>query len=424
MAKTHQLLLLLLLVTVSSEEEEKRCILLRAKAPLERDAKDSMVYSYTKSFNAFAAKLSKDEAQMLKELDEVVSVFPNRYHKLHATKSWDFIGFPQTAKRYLKLERDIIVGLLDTGITPQSDSFKDDGFGPPPHKWKGTCHHFRNFSGCNRRQSRPGGHSITGRCGWPRYPHIIHVSWQPTSKRQPLWASQWHSSGAVPSARIATYKVCWVSLGCADMHILTAMDDAISDGVDVISISIGGETKDFVTDSISVSAFHALKKGIVTVASGGNDGPAWAPCPTIPMDSYRGATGTDRQFRSAVKLGNGKSFSGIGINTSGSKETFYPIVSGADVAINAESKDLARFCYDNTLDPAKVKGRLVYCLLVELGSDSVVKAITRKLLDRGPAVVIGSCWNRECWRVLIRAGNQLLLKFLAAAGAEMWMGFC
>lgn len=80
----------------------------------------------------------------------MASVFPNRYRKLHTTKSWDFIGLPQTAKRNLKFERNIIVGLLDTGITPQSESFKDDGFDPPPSKWKGTCGRFMNFSGCNK----------------------------------------------------------------------------------------------------------------------------------------------------------------------------------------------------------------------------------------------------------------------------------
>ena len=50
------------------------------------------------------------------EMGEVVSVFPNRYHKLHTTKSWDFIGLPQTARRHLKQESNITVGLLDTGI--------------------------------------------------------------------------------------------------------------------------------------------------------------------------------------------------------------------------------------------------------------------------------------------------------------------
>lgn len=48
-------------------------------------------------------------------MDGVLSVFPNRYHKLHTTKSWEFIGLPQTARRNVKRESNIIVGLLDTG---------------------------------------------------------------------------------------------------------------------------------------------------------------------------------------------------------------------------------------------------------------------------------------------------------------------
>lgn len=83
-------------------------------------------------------------------MEGVVSVFPNRYHKLHTTKSWDFVGLPITARRKLNIESNIIVGLLDTGITPGSESFRDEGLGPPPAKWKGSCAHFANFSGCNK----------------------------------------------------------------------------------------------------------------------------------------------------------------------------------------------------------------------------------------------------------------------------------
>ncbi|KAG6480863.1 hypothetical protein ZIOFF_057451 [Zingiber officinale] len=46
--------------------------------------------------------------------------------------------------------------------------------------------------------------------------------------------------GAVPSARLAVYKVCWL-FGCTDQDILAAFDDAISDGVDIISLSVGGD---------------------------------------------------------------------------------------------------------------------------------------------------------------------------------------
>ncbi|KAK8650530.1 hypothetical protein V6N13_140165 [Hibiscus sabdariffa] len=182
--------------------------------------------------------------------------------------------------------------------------------------------------------------------------------------------------GAVPSARIAMYKVCWASSGCSDMDILAALDDATSDGVDVISISIGGATQDFVTDSISVSAFHALKKGIITVTSAGNEGPSLTSVSNYsPWLLTAAASGIDRQFMSTVNLGNRKSYSGIGINTFESKEKFYPIVRGVDAAMNSANKENARFCLDNTLDPGKVKGRLVYCTLSQWGVDSVVKGI-------------------------------------------------
>ena len=44
--------------------------------------------------------------------------------------------------------------------------------------------------------------------------------------------------GGVPLARIAVFKVCW-SDGCDDAGALKAFDDAIADGVDIISASFG-----------------------------------------------------------------------------------------------------------------------------------------------------------------------------------------
>ena len=77
-----------------------------------------------------------------------MSVFPNGKKKLLTTRSWDFIGFPQNVNR-TTVESDIIVGMLDTGIWPESDSFNDKGFGPPPSKWNGTCQTSSNFT-CNK----------------------------------------------------------------------------------------------------------------------------------------------------------------------------------------------------------------------------------------------------------------------------------
>ena len=111
--------------------------------------------------------------------------------------------------------------------------------------------------------------------------------------------------GGVPSARIAVYKVCWVD-GCSDIDLLAGFDDAISDGVDLISISIGGYSDSYFDDSISIGAFHAMKKGILTTCSAGNDGPSlYTVGNTAPWILTVGASGMDRQFRTLVKVGKG-----------------------------------------------------------------------------------------------------------------------
>ena len=112
--------------------------------------------------------------------------------------------------------------------------------------------------------------------------------------------------GAVPSARLAMYKVCWATTGCSDMDILAAYEAAIADGVDVISISIGGGLSEYTSDSIAVGKFHALRKGIITLASAGNDGPSLSSLANhAPWLVTVAASGIDRAFRSNVKLGNG-----------------------------------------------------------------------------------------------------------------------
>ena len=62
--------------------------------------------------------------------------------------------------------------------------------------------------------------------------------------------------GGLPSARIAVYKVCWY-FSCDDADILAAFDDAIADGVDIISISIGGSSDNYFMDTTAIGAFHA-----------------------------------------------------------------------------------------------------------------------------------------------------------------------
>ncbi|GLJ51497.1 hypothetical protein SUGI_1094490 [Cryptomeria japonica] len=62
---------------------------------------------------------------------------------------------------------------------------------------------------------------------------------------------------------------------CSEADILAAFHDAISDGVDVLSISLGSGTPlpDYFASSLDIGSFHAMEKGIPAVISEGNDGP-------------------------------------------------------------------------------------------------------------------------------------------------------
>ncbi|XP_070679258.1 cucumisin-like [Malus domestica] len=65
--------------------------------------------------------------------------------------------------------------------------------------------------------------------------------------------------GGVPNSRISVYKVCWAS-GCASADILAAFDDAIPDGVDIISTSLGSVFPlYYLEEPIAIGSFPTMK---------------------------------------------------------------------------------------------------------------------------------------------------------------------
>lgn len=113
--------------------------------------------------------------------------------------------------------------------------------------------------------------------------------------------------GGVPASRIAAYKVC-IPTGCSSEALLSAFDDAIADGVDLITISIGGKKASmFENDPIAIGAFHAMAKGILTVTAAGNSGPDDSTTSAVAPWMLTVAAGTtNRGFVTKVVLGNNK----------------------------------------------------------------------------------------------------------------------
>ncbi|KAJ1379189.1 Peptidase S8/S53 domain [Sesbania bispinosa] len=332
----------------------------------------SVLHHYKRSFGGFVVELTEEEAERMAGLDGVVSVFPNEKKQLLTTRSWDFIGFPLQAQR-AATESNVIIGLLDSGIWPESESFNDKGFSPPPSKWKGTCQ-TTNFT-CNNKiigakYYRADGSFSDEDLKSPRDSdgHGTHTAstaaGNPVSTASMLGLAQGTARGGAISARIAVYKVCWFD-GCFDADILAAFDDAIADGVDIISVSIGGFTdSNYFKDVLGIGAFHAVRSGILTVTSAGNGGPRPSSLSNFtPWSISVGASTIDRKFVTKVELGDNRTYEGISVNSFDLKGELYPIIYAGDAPNTKGGYDgsTSRFCFDDTLDENLVKGKIVLC---------------------------------------------------------------
>ncbi|XP_057486100.1 cucumisin-like isoform X2 [Actinidia eriantha] len=336
------------------------------------NAPESLLYSYKKSFNGFVAMLTEEEKLRIAGMDGVVSVFPNERKQLHTTRSWDFIGFSQQVQR-TTIESDIVIGVFDTGIWPESDSFKDKGFGPPPSKWKGICQIASNFT-CNNkiigaRFYRSDGLFKEDDLRSPRDTngHGTHCASTAAGGLVAMASlygfGKGTARGGVPGARIAVYKICW-SDGCHDADILAAFDDAIADGVDIVSLSVGRRSaRNYFNDSIAIGSYHAMKSGILTSASGGNDGPYSASISNVaPWFLSVAASTIDRKFVTKVQLGNNKVYEGTSINTFEPHNMYPMIYAGNAPNTTGNFNGLSsRFCSRNSLDANLVRGKIVLC---------------------------------------------------------------
>ncbi|KAK6923115.1 Peptidase S8/S53 domain [Dillenia turbinata] len=114
-----------------------------------------MIYTYTNAIHGFSTQLTEDEAKALQSLPGILSVLPEIKYELHTTRTPEFLGLDKSAGFFpaSDIQSEVIVGVLDTGVWPESKSFDDSGLGPVPSTWKGACEEGTNFNktNCNRK---------------------------------------------------------------------------------------------------------------------------------------------------------------------------------------------------------------------------------------------------------------------------------
>ena len=275
---------------------------------------------YTLAFNGMAITMTQEQAAKVAALPNVRNVTIEQSYQLHTDTGPKHIGadglWTGTASDSQYKGEGMVIGVLDTGINSDHDSFAavaGDGYVHKMparyNKYLGDCEKAEFASMCNDKligirsyseitnsfsdpifpSPRPangedynghGSHTAATSAGNELF-DVDHVVGMPgeIGDGQPTGLKLPHISGVAPRANIIAYQVCFSGDGsygdsyggCLSSALLAAIEDAIADGVDVINYSIGSTYGSFPWDSpIELSFLAAREAGVSVSASAGN----------------------------------------------------------------------------------------------------------------------------------------------------------
>ncbi|KAK2664716.1 hypothetical protein Ddye_003290 [Dipteronia dyeriana] len=333
------------------------------------DREQRLVYSYRHVANGFAAKLTAEEVKAMETKEGFVSAHVQKILTLHTTHTPNFLGLHQNLGfwKQSNFGKGVIIGVLDTGITPGHPSFSDAGMPPPPAKWKGKCEF--DATACNNKligartfqtDSKPTGGGDAADPPIDDEGHGTHTSSTAAGNfvegASVFGQANGTAAGIAPLAHLAMYKVCGEA-GCAESDILAGMDTAIDDGADVLSLSLGGGSAPFYADSIAMGAFSATQKGIFVSCSAGNEGPSYGTLSNeAPWILTVGASTVDRIFLASAQW-NGNGYEGESIF----QPKDFPSTQLPLVYAGADGNESAAVCAAGSLSSNDVQGKIVLC---------------------------------------------------------------
>jgi subtilisin family serine protease len=376
-------------------------------------------YNYRVAFAGFAAEMTARQAAALRKAPEVAHVWADAKAELQATPdpadatqvfaSLDGPSGYGDSAAYLGLPfglwsehgvataagANVVVGVLDTGITPQHPSFADTAagnyvgpdYGAPPSTFRGTCDPGEDPQGfrCNNklvaaryylagfgREHLAPGSFVSPRDDDGHGTHTASTAAgnfgvDPSIRGNDLGVDL--ISGIAPRALVAAYKVCWaggdVPDGCTNADSVAAINQAVADGVDVINYSIGGTTSN-VIDALEYAFLGASDAGVFVANSAGNAGPGAGTVgtpTTVPWLTSVAADNPTRTFEATATItpSSGAPFDVTGASVTGPLAAATPVVDAATAGLASAAPGDAELCVPGALDPAKVTGNVVLC---------------------------------------------------------------
>lgn len=311
--------------------------------------------SYATVYGGVAATVPGDKIDELLAVPGVVAVQEDVLNQPLTDSSIEFINAPAA---YEVLGTDALAGTgvvyanLDTGLWPEHPSFTDDGslpdytgpalpceFGDNPLTPEADpfeCNdkliggrHFTDtydrtypsgpladiYAGTVRDADGHGSHTASTSAG------VI------VEHPQPFGPDIAKIQGVAPGAQLIEYKVCGPE-GCMGSDTMSATQQAILDGADVLNYSISGGTNPL-TDPTELAFLDAYNAGVFVAASAGNDGPGAATANHLsPWVTTVAASTQKRTFTSSFTLtaDDGTTFTGTGASLTAGVETAVPVV--------------------------------------------------------------------------------------------------
>lgn len=366
---------------------------------------------FTVSLNGFSATLTSAQATKLARTPGVLAVAKDTlrhatddridydYLKLAGrTGVWAGLGGPKNAGK------GVVVGVIDTGIYPQSKSFAGKKLGNSPSAkdpylaykngsqivmqkanggtFTGECETGEGFqaSDCNTKliSARYFGDGFFASAGSNLKDFISPLDGEGHGTHTASTAAGDNNvqanidnvdfgkiSGVAPAASIAVYKALWTSKiaaqsGGTTADLVAAIDQAVADGVDVINYSIGSTSESLAVDPIQLAFLSAASAGIFVSASAGNSGPGASTMDNTSPWVTTVAASTLKPYEGTVVLGNGAKYAGVSttvLRPVGPK----PFVTASSVKLAAASVAAAALCTPGTLDPTMVTGKIIEC---------------------------------------------------------------
>ncbi|CAN1332967.1 Subtilisin-like protease 1 [Linum perenne] len=332
------------------------------KTALSSTEQSRMVHSYKNVITGFAAKLTPEEAKAMEKKEGFVSARVERILSLHTTHTPQFLGLRQNLGANLNssnLGKGVIIGVIDTGIKYDHQSFRDEGMPPPPARWKGKCE-LNGKMTCNNKLIGARSLVSPGNIS-EEFFHGTHTAGEAAGMAvegaNVFGQANGTATGIAPFAHLAMYKIC-VIYDCFESSVLAGMDAAIEDGVDVLSMSLGISSDHLYDDVMALGAFRAMQRGIFVSCSAGNGGPNSSSLSNeAPWILTVGASTIDREIRTTVMLGNNAQFHGQSLFQ---PKDFHPQLLPI-IDASTSSNASAAFCEEGSLKNTDVRGKIVLC---------------------------------------------------------------